>query len=471
MSIVVTCSCTRTWRLPDKYAGKRCRCRDCGEPIEVPREAAAKRDAGRKGGKASGAKPRKDPAARQTTRRLNSQDREIIGERRRIRSSERRVPVSESMHQLAPIALSGDRLDLSPAAPLTKKRAAATATKAREKAKAAPKAQAKVVEPPAKAKKAKKGAKAGKAKADPKSNKKKKPAGKAGKAEPARGRDRRAKGRAAADEEQEPQGMNRRVAGVPLVALLGIAAALCLGIGLAVGGLIGKGGGGAAAAPDLDKKFASFEQLKASRKWADAKKELDLLATQLAGDEAGLARVKANRPGVDAMAQIAGIEDDEARLLTLVDNIGHRDAAIRLAIVTELRELSEHEPAQGALGKLATDADPRVADSAQQGLVAAGGKHSIPWLGKAIEQAAASGHKIGEIALNRALELDDPAVVPVLLTALKARSNAPAGVLKAILKKLEDHGDAKCADAVKPFLDHKDAGVKDAAQRVLDAIG
>lgn len=470
MSITVTCSCTRTWRLPDKYAGKRCRCRDCGEPIEVPREAAAKRKTGR----SRGAKPRKDPAARQTTRRLNSQDREIIGERRRIRSSERRVPVSESIHQLAPIALSGDRLDLSPAAPITKKRAAATATKARDKAKAAPKPQGKAgaattkAKPGASKKKAKAKGKARTPKAEPKKTRKKG----ATKAEPARGRDRRAKGRPAADEDEEPQGINRRVAGVPLVALLGIAAVLCLGIGLAVGGLIGKGNaGGAASAPDLDKKFAQFEQLRASRKWADAKKELDLLAGQLAGDEAGLARVKAARPGVDAMAQIAGIEDDEARLLTLVDNIGHRDAAIRLAIVLELRELSEHEQAQAALGKLATDADPRVADSAQQGLVASGGTHAIPYLGRAIEQAAASGHKIGEIALNRALELDDPAVVPVLLTALKARSSAPAGVLKAILKKLEEHGDAKCAEAVKPFLDHKDEGVKAAARRVLDAVG
>ena len=37
MSIVVTCECTMTYKLPSRYAGKRCRCRECGRLFKVPK--------------------------------------------------------------------------------------------------------------------------------------------------------------------------------------------------------------------------------------------------------------------------------------------------------------------------------------------------------------------------------------------------------------------------------------------------
>lgn len=103
MSIVVTCSCSRTYRLPDRYAGKKARCRDCGEPIEVPTQEddavekpAQKRKKGESRSSRSKADRKADKAekARDATRRLNSQDREIIGERRNLRASDRKRPIS-----------------------------------------------------------------------------------------------------------------------------------------------------------------------------------------------------------------------------------------------------------------------------------------------------------------------------------------------------------------------------------------
>ena len=36
MSIEVSCDCQMTYRLPDRFAGKRCRCRECGDSIRIP---------------------------------------------------------------------------------------------------------------------------------------------------------------------------------------------------------------------------------------------------------------------------------------------------------------------------------------------------------------------------------------------------------------------------------------------------
>ena len=117
MSIQVTCGdCAAEYRLANRYAGKRCKCRECGTRIPVPAEVSAKAE--KKAKKAKRRKARATVAAapngvssRGATRRLGAQDSDIISERRELR---RRMgvprPVSESLHQLAPM-YSGDELE------------------------------------------------------------------------------------------------------------------------------------------------------------------------------------------------------------------------------------------------------------------------------------------------------------------------------------------------------------------------
>ena len=74
MSIVVTCNCEMTYRLPNKYAGKRCRCRECGEKIRVPgdRPEAKKKKKRSKGKERKEARDRGRRGHRRTGVRLAS---------------------------------------------------------------------------------------------------------------------------------------------------------------------------------------------------------------------------------------------------------------------------------------------------------------------------------------------------------------------------------------------------------------
>lgn len=496
MSIVVTCSCTKTYRLPNRYAGKRCRCRDCGRKIAVPptdAEAAtsstAEKPAKAENEKRARRRKRKDDPSK-TTRRLSSQDQEILGERRQIRSSQRTRPVSESMHQLAPMTLSGE-LSIAPAQPKKAMRAVekpptdpkSSKSSKSSKAKKAPTAKAPakpsktkvtpkppeseiVVEAPARkttAKTAKSAKKAEVAKRAKKNKGKDKKSDK--KAQGRRGRASRED-----DEDARPTGRTRKRA-YSLPVVLGIAGVLCLGIGLVIGGLVGSGPKGPDA--QVEQRLAHVDGLKASRQWDAAKAELDKLKAELtaAGDEQGVARVRAAAVAVETMVQLTAIEDDEAKLGTLVDYSTNKDAAVRLGVAFELRELAELEDAQRALAALANDSDKRVAEAARHGLVHVGGPLAIPYLGEVIEQTAGSGHKLGDVALERALEIQEPEIAPVLMIALKARASANASVLKAILGRLAEFADPSMKDAVTPFASHADEGVKAAAQAILDSIG
>ncbi|MCO5165987.1 MAG: hypothetical protein M9894_06420 [Planctomycetes bacterium] len=405
MSIVVTCSCTRTYRLPDRYAGKRCRCRDCGKKIQVPTEAGAQsstdgRRTRRKNGRvkddrattgtdeARRSKPKRngDDAGR-TTRRLSSQDQEILGERRRLRSSRRARPVSESMHQLAPLTLSGDL----PVAPPPRPKAAP----ARAKASAAPAAPAKGDPKPAKGtKKSKKDAPA----PEPRAPKKKKAASKEGadkrstarratparpaadrprtkaraKAEPARAAKRPAagRGRPGLRGSREDDAAPRPAPSRRLPAVVAIAGALCLGIGLVIGGLIAANGGVA----DLEQRLTQVQTLQSSREWAAALAEAERLEADLkaAGDTKGLARLRAASAAAVKMAALVAIDDEETRLLNLVTYAADKNPTVRLGIAHELRGLAELDDAQRALAALAKDADPQVAAAAKAALAAAG---------------------------------------------------------------------------------------------------
>lgn len=41
MSIKFACECGKTYKVPDKFSGKRVKCKQCGEPIRVPSESQA----------------------------------------------------------------------------------------------------------------------------------------------------------------------------------------------------------------------------------------------------------------------------------------------------------------------------------------------------------------------------------------------------------------------------------------------
>ena len=121
MSIEVSCNdCEMSYRLPDRYAGKRCRCRECGTRIRVPGTDAAAKPKAKKAKAQAAARP-----AQRTTRRLNSQEQDILNDRRVLRTSEdAQDAISESIHQLSPMTLSGT-LDLEsslPSAPSSRPR-------------------------------------------------------------------------------------------------------------------------------------------------------------------------------------------------------------------------------------------------------------------------------------------------------------------------------------------------------------
>lgn len=113
MSIEVSCDCAMTYRLPERYAGKRCRCRECGDSIRVPAMKAV-------------AVAERAPAERSK----KTQAKKNLKANVRMRS-ERMRPVSESLHQMAPLNLSESRPVEPPAARKLLKKAAEVAAQAK----------------------------------------------------------------------------------------------------------------------------------------------------------------------------------------------------------------------------------------------------------------------------------------------------------------------------------------------------
>ena len=520
MRIVVKCPCTKTYRLPPRYAGKACRCKVCGERLVVPAEPA---------------EGRKPAQARRTTRRLGAQDGEILRERRRLRESGRR-PITESIHQLAPLPLSEDRVEVLAPSPRSRRA---------EQARGKPR-------PDARERKADAKREAGKRKADAKREAGKREAGKretgkretskretgkretgkretgkreagkretgkreAGKRETGKreigkrkadakretgkrkadakretGKRETGKRKAAAPE-TDKRGTGKREAAKdargkgrsgeraapparrpkPIVLLAAAAGLLVLGVGLGVGGLLASSGKHAELSAAVSGKLERAEACAKARQWEEAHGLLEAAATELAaqgGDAELEAKLRAARAPVEVMRQLLAIEDDEARVATAIDQVGHREPLVRLGVANELARFAGLDDAQRALAALAQDADPRVAEAARLALIEAGGPHALPYLLRAIEDAAATGHKIGDVALERALELSEPEVVPVLVRALELRRAAPAPVLVAILRRLAELGDPAAAPVAKTFADHQDEAVRAAAARAAE---
>lgn len=512
MSIVVTCACAMTYRLPDRYAGKRCRCRECGGAIKVPREGVEARPK---------RKREKRAQAQRTTRRVASQERQDIrSEQRALLRAGKIRPVSESMHQLSPLDMSRaleapealaprkrprPTKDSGPAQEKGRKKDKGRDEKARAEKKPTRSGARADAEAPARQEKVRrkdrrareesqaqptKRRRKSKDDQDTQGEKGKKKARKAQKEEKEgkKGRETRsgetqARGKRSGvrsgtrsgvrgREDGERDGARRRD---PVKAALIIAAVLCLAVGLTLGVALGGGAnrGGGEAAQKLTAALETVQALKAKREWDAARATLAPLLTEL--DQAGLAaeasKVRSEMRTLDALTQLSAIEDDEARLATLLDYARNPDPAVRLGVTHELRSLSGQPEAQDALAGLARDADPRVAENARQGLIAAGGPQALPFLAQAIADAAATGGKQGEVALQRALELDDPAVVPVLAKALEVRPDAPAATLKAILGRLRELGEPSAKDAVKKLTAHADPEVKKLAEETLADLG
>jgi hypothetical protein len=512
MSIVVTCSCEMTYRLPDRYAGKRCRCRECGGAIKIPRAGEevpvkSRKTKAKKRRKKAKAASEDRRRAQRTTRRLSSQEQEILGDRRALRRAYTGRPVSESMHQIAPLTLSGTVERPRTLGPATRRKKEAvddrprkrrrkraredqrsTKGRNREEKQRSPKKK-KALDAPKTKSKGKSKPNSEKATAPQRKKKGKElpsKGAKLGRLERGRGRaalaarprgrgaqaGRRALGRRAEEDGETAVVSPRRNSRTVLLGVIAVAA-LCLLVGWAFGvGLSGASGSGVAVAAGLDSQLAEVEELKKHRQWSFAREKLQALEAQarLDGDEAAVLRIRDLFVAVDMMVQLSDIEDDETKLATLVTYADHEDPTVRLGIAMELRGLGQDYDAQETLSRLAGDPDPQVQAAARQGLIAAGGPFSIPYLAEAIESSAATGGKLGEQALERALELYEPEIVPVLVKALELRKSAPAPVLVAILNHLHELGEPSAVEAASGFTSHADEKVKAAAQRVVDDL-
>ncbi len=513
MSIVVTCECTMKYRLPDKYAGKRCRCRECGERIEVPARAADER-ARRRRRKA-------ERGAHATTRRLGgSADREILREGHALRQALGNRHVGESMHQLAPLH-SGSREEDALAAVSARlasvderrrasadegRRASADERRAKRRARRAAEAEA---ERPARAERkgkskqeptpkgkgkskskgkgsAPKGAKGSAAKVAARESAAGGKTGKSAKTGKARGAGRTSSGerralgagaarrarlgRPAREGEERPAGLSRGATAL----IVGLVGALALAIGLAVGGVFGKPGAGAGL--DVDAKLAYLEGLKQHGHWEQAKTEADALeaALQASGDTAALGRLYQARAGVDKVMALSALpqDADETRLRHLLEFAADRDPTVRMAAANDLAKLAGQEEAIRTLLALSRDADPRVADAGRRGAIHAGGPLVAPLLEQVIRETGATGGKLGEVAMERALELAEPAAVPALVAILETRTSGPPALLTSALRRLAELAqDGAVLAAVQPYLDHADAEVSAAARDVRDVLG
>lgn len=116
MSIQVSCDCAMTYRLPDRYAGKRCRCRECGESIRVPRSLASE----------SESRESEVEEARRASARLEKK------KPARARAGRGEGPASECLHQIAPLPLSEPRSTEPARAVRVAKGALAVAKKAKK---------------------------------------------------------------------------------------------------------------------------------------------------------------------------------------------------------------------------------------------------------------------------------------------------------------------------------------------------
>ena len=269
-------------------------------------------------------------------------------------------------------------------------------------------------------------------------------------------------------DEDEALAPDRNSARYALFAALGLIGLLCMGVGLAVGGAFGNSSEGeTAAASGSTSKLDFIEQVAWKGNWDAAKKEADELAASLktSGDTEGLAQLKALKLGIDNMVTIRSIEDDEDKLNQLLRFVHDKLGPVRLGVALELRPLAFLEDAQGALVQLTKDTDPRVVAAAKQGLIRTGGPKSVPFLLEAIVDTAQTGGKLGDVAIERALELNEPEIVPVLVKILEVRSKAEAGVLRRALNNLADlaEGD-EASKAAQPYLKHEDESVRKAAE-------
>lgn len=545
MSIVVSCrECEANYTLPNRYAGKRCKCKECKAKIRVPAEEVAeapkkskkrkpekvvvgvveetkperpkkKRKKSKaaeekvaeekvtkpkrrkraaktetveepKTGKSNKAKEPKTSRAkkrvkdstkkakellkkakRSATRRLGSQEGDEIrqegralrgklaGGRRNLRGAS---PVSESIHQLAPLN-SGDRLD--PVGIKPRARKGLTANKGLTGKKALGKATtAKLGKTRAKAAPAKRGTaklrKKGAARIQTRP-------GKRG----ARGTRSYGRRRDEDLDEDETLAPNRNNARYALFAALGLIGLLCMGVGLAVGGAFGSTEGETAAASGATKKLDFVEAVAWKGNWDAAQKEAVELTAALtkSGDTEGLAKLKGLKLGIDNMVTIRSIEDDDDKLSQLLRFVHDKQGPVRLGVAIELRPLAFHQDAVGALVQLTKDSDARVVAAAKQGLIQVGGPKSVPFLLEAIVDTAETGGKLGDVAIERALEINEPEVVPVLVKILEVRSKADASVLRRALNRLADlaEGD-EASKAAQNYLKHEDESVRKAAE-------
>ncbi|MEZ0229184.1 MAG: hypothetical protein ACAI25_11215, partial [Planctomycetota bacterium] len=128
MSIEVSCECAMTYRLPDRMAGKRCRCRECGDSIRVPTldESADDDSVDESDASDESYESHEEVKAAKSAKKAPL--------KARVRPA---AQPSESIHQMSPLNLSESRCIDPPAARARIKKAKAAAATANAKKRAA----------------------------------------------------------------------------------------------------------------------------------------------------------------------------------------------------------------------------------------------------------------------------------------------------------------------------------------------
>lgn len=488
MSIEVSCECAMTYRLPDRFAGKRCRCRECGDSIRVP--TLDERDASDSDSGSSESEEEAAPVKKAAKRPIKA----------RVHS----LP-SESLHQMAPLNLSESRCIDPPAARarIKKAKAAAATVNAKRRSVGGPASESELDTAPRKKekveKKAKKKGASGK-KAEKKkllgrsrsgdddedelpSKKKTNKKSKLGKGK-ARAKDDADDSESDEGEEEKPRLSPRQQQKRQQLMILGGS------IGALVAVVVLFFAINAISASKREQKLQNFADAK--KKIADAHDVLRSSSDIAAAEKAYAATIafvddkKANAfPDEDELGDFgkeyakfkleqsffARIADARRKLAadpsSAFDDFntlaGADDDAIREIGIIGLSQTTDQRAGQ-VLAAYLTSPNAAIKYAARRGVIQAGGKAAEPLLAAAIREEGPNG-PIGKLAIEKALEGGAQANVDALIAVCEKDSDA--GHQIAAINLLVRVLDPKAKPVLEKLAQSSNAEVQAAAQKAL----
>ncbi len=422
MSIVVRCDCTKRYKVPERYAAKRFRCKACGHAIAVPGE---------------------EPAEERRS-----------AEKKRSRTKKRRAEKKRSAQQPA----AEKRRSAQKKRAAEKKRSTEKPPRPKKFKKPKTGSTSRPLDPVAQPKREVEKAKPERARRS--KQRRRKPvetvqeARRAGRPERKR-RGSAAKGRKRADRaeahEQEASARSPRAANgmpVPLMLVAGVACAALLGAGLLL----------AFSGPSQDpgaldgvrSSLRNIDETLANGFVAHAVKMIDKQRASAADLDlsADPALAAAWRELLEARASLAALASAatqaEEGLPVLLEACGHEAARVRLAAVLLLREVEE-EGVDEALYRLVDETDPAVRHALRGAFAARGGEPVVlPLLCEALEG--------GDLrAVEHLLRSEDPQATTALAEALPELTH-DRRALRGAIAHLEEHAGAEHAAAIEVFL-------------------